>query len=102
MAICHNRDYWIIRQRTEPRPVSRDSIGIMNPPPILDDWRTNWHLVAHLDQLATGGVIEVMMAGTRVQISDDGSGLTASSDGRAYPVMVVDDEIFVLLSDEPD
>ena len=81
---------------------SSDSIDIMNSPPIPDDWPTNWHLVAHVDQLAAGGVIDVVVAGVRVQIGDDGSGLSASGDGRAYPLMVVDDEIFVLLSDEPD
>jgi len=84
------------------RSQRRDSIEIMSPPPIPDDWRTNWQLVAHLDQLLSGGVIDVVVAGTRVHISDDGSGLTASSDARTYPTMVVDDEIFMLLGDEPD
>ena len=74
----------------------------MSPPPVPEDWRTNWHLVARLDQLAGGATIDVVVAGVRVQIGDDGSGLSASGDGRAYPLMVVDDEIFVLLSDEPD
>jgi hypothetical protein len=74
----------------------------MNPPPIPDDWRTNWHLAARVDQLAAGGGIDVVVAGIRVQIGDDGSGLTARGAGRSYPVMVVDDEIFVLLGDEPD
>jgi hypothetical protein len=83
-------------------PFSNDSMEIMNPPPIPDDWRTHWHLVAHLDQLAAGGVIDVVVAGTRVQISDDGSGLTANGDGRVYPVMVVDDEIFMFSGDESD
>ena len=74
----------------------------MSPPPIPEDWRTNWHLVARLEQLAGGGTIDVVVAGVRAQISDDGAGLTASGDGRTYPVMVVDEEIFVLMGDEPD
>ena len=81
---------------------SSDPIDIMNSPPTPDDWPTNWHLVAHLDQMATAGVIDVVVAGARVQLGDDGSGLTASCDGRSCPVMVVDDEIFVLLGDESD
>ncbi len=80
---------------------SSDPINIINSPPILDDWPTNWHLVAYLDQLTAGGVIDVVVAGNRVQIGDDGSGLTARCDGRTYPVTVVDDEIFALFSDEP-
>ncbi len=80
---------------------SSDPIDIMNSPPIPDDWPTNRHLVACLDQLTAGGVIDVVVAGNRVQIGDDGSGLTACCDGRTYPVKVVDDETFALLSDEP-
>ena len=80
---------------------SSDPIEIMNSPPIPDDWPTNWHLVAYLDQLTAGGVIDVVVAGNRVHIGDDGSGLTVRCDGRTYPVMVVDEEIFALLSDEP-
>ena len=79
-----------------------DRIDIMNQPPIPGDWPTNWHLVARLDQMATAGVIDVVVAGTRVQLGDDGSGLTASCDGRSCSVMVVDDEIFVLFGDESD
>ena len=74
----------------------------MSPPPVPEDWRTNWHLVAHLDQLAGGGTVNVVVAGTRARISDDGSGLIASGEGRTFPVMVVDDEIFMLLGDEPN
>ena len=74
----------------------------MSQPPIPDDWRTNWQLVARVEQLASGGAIEVVVAGTRVQICDAESGLTASSDARSFPIMVVDDEVFVLLGDEPD
>jgi hypothetical protein len=48
----------------------------------------------------TSGVIDVVVAGNRVQIGDDGSGLTTRCDRRTNPVMV-DDETFVLLSDEP-
>jgi hypothetical protein len=47
----------------------------------------------------TSGVIDVVVAGNRVQIGDDGSGLTTRCDRRTNPVMV-DDETFVLLSDE--
>jgi hypothetical protein len=71
----------------------------MNSPPIPDDWPTNRYLVAYLDQLTAGGVIDVVVAGNRVQIGDDGSGLTGGCDGRTYPVLV-GDETFVLLSDE--
>jgi hypothetical protein len=74
----------------------------MNQPPFLDDWQTDWHLAAHLDQLAAGDAIDVTVAGTRLHITNDSSGLTAHGDARNYPVMVVDDEIFVLLSDGPD
>lgn len=74
----------------------------MSPPPVPEDWRWNWHLVAHLDQLAGDGTIDVVVAGTRARISDDGSGLIASGEGRTYPLMVVDDEVFMFLGDEPD
>jgi hypothetical protein len=77
-----------------------DPIDIMNSPPIPDDWPTNWHLVAYVDQMTAGGVIDAAVAGNRLQIGDDGSGLTARCDRRTYPFMAVDDEIFVLLSDE--
>jgi hypothetical protein len=80
---------------------SSDPIDIMNSPSIPDDCPTKRHLDAYLDQMTAGDVIDVVVAGNRVQIGDDGSGLTARCDGRTYPVMVVDDEIFVLLSDEP-
>lgn len=73
----------------------------MSPPPVPEDWRRNWHLVAHLDQLAGGGSIDVVVVGVRARIEDDGSGVVASGEGRTYPVMVVDDEIFMLLGDEP-
>jgi hypothetical protein len=49
--------------------------------------------------MTAGDVIDVVAAGNRVHIGDDGSGLTARCDGRAYPVMV-DDKTFVLSSDE--
>jgi hypothetical protein len=89
---------------------SSDPIDIMSSPPIPDDWPTNWNLVAYLDQLTAGGVIDVVVTGNRVQIGDDGSDLIVRCDGRTYPArcdgrtcpaMVVDDEICVLLSDEP-
>ncbi len=74
-------------------------IDIMNSPSIPDDWPTKRHLDAYLDQMTAGDVIDVVVAGNRVQIGDDGSGSTARCDGRTYPVMV-DDETFDLLSDE--
>ena len=74
----------------------------MNPPPIPDDWRTDWHLAAHLDQLTASDALEVTVAGISLQIRYEESTLTARSDGRVYPLMVVDDEIFVLLGDGPD
>ncbi len=74
----------------------------MNLPPIPDDWRTNWHLAAHLDKLTASDAVDVTVAGISLHIRYEESGLTARSDERAYPIMVVDEEIFVLLSDEPD
>jgi hypothetical protein len=74
----------------------------MSLPPIPDDWRTDWHLAAHIDQLASSDAVDVDVAGILLRIEYGESGLSACSDARAYPVMVVDDEIFVLLSDEPD
>ncbi len=74
----------------------------MNPPPIPDDWRTDWHRAVHLDRLTTSDTVDVTVAGIGLHISNDESGLTARSDERDYPVMVVDDEIFVLLDDGPD
>ncbi len=81
---------------------SSDSISSMNLPPIPEDWRTDWHLAARLDQLAASDATDVTVAGILLHIRYEESGLTARSDERAYPVMVVDDEIFVLLGDVPD
>ena len=47
----------------------------MNPPPIPDDWRTDWHLAAHLDQLATNDAVEVTVAGISLQIRYEESAL---------------------------
>ena len=74
----------------------------MSMPPFTDEWRMDWHLVAHVDQLPASGEIHVVVAGVRLRVSNGASGLTARADGRSYPLMVVDGEIFVLLSDEPD
>ncbi len=74
----------------------------MNQPPIPDDWRTNWHLAAHLDQLTASDAVEVTVAGISLQIRYEVSALTARTAARAYPLMMVDDEIFVLLGDGPD
>ena len=75
---------------------------MMNVPLMPDEWRTNWHLVANLDQLAADDTADVTVAGIRLKIEYEESALIARSHERTYPVMVVDDEIFVLLSDEPD
>ena len=74
----------------------------MNVPLMPDEWRTNWHLVANLDRLAADDTVDVTVAGIRLEIAYEESALVARSNERTYPVMVVDDEIFVLLSDEPD
>ena len=74
----------------------------MNLPPIPEDWRTQWHLAARLDQFTAGDAVDVTVAGIALHIRNAASGLTARSDARAYPVMVVDDAIFVLLGDGPD
>ncbi len=74
----------------------------MNQPPIPDDWRADWHLAGHLDQLTASDAVEVTVAGITLQIRYEESALTARSDSRAYPLMVVDDVIFVLLGDGPD
>jgi hypothetical protein len=74
----------------------------MNLPPFADGRKTDWHLAAHVDQLPARGQIDIIAEGVRLHIKDDDSGVTARGDGRSYPVMVVDGEIFVLLSDERD
>lgn len=73
----------------------------MHGPPFPLDWQTNWHLVARLEQITADGLVEVTVAGTRLSISNEASGLIARSSERVYPVMVVDDEIFVLFGDAP-
>ena len=74
----------------------------MNQPPIPDDWSTNWHLAGRLEQLADSDAVQVTVAGVALQIRYEDSTLIARSDARGYPLMVVDDEIFVLLGDESD
>jgi len=74
----------------------------MSLPPIPEDWRTDWRLAAHLDELPGDASIDVTVDGIALRICNASSGLTASSDARDYPVMVVDDEVFVLLGDVPD
>jgi hypothetical protein len=48
----------------------------MNLPPIPDDWRTDWHLAAHMNDFAGGGAIDVTVAGTviRARLSGHGRG----------------------------
>lgn len=74
----------------------------MSAPPLTDEWRTDWHLVAHVDELPASDPMQVVVAGICLQVRNAASGLSVSSLERSYPVMVVDGEIFVLLSDEPD
>ena len=74
----------------------------MNLPLFPDEWRTNWHLAGHVDKLGDGGSLEVTVAGVALEITSDVSGLSANGDGRQFPVMGVDDEIFVLLGDGPE
>jgi hypothetical protein len=74
----------------------------MSLPPLADGRQTDWHLAAHVDQLPARGQIDIIAEGVRLHITNHDSGVTARSDRRSYPVMVVDGEIFVLLSDERD
>lgn len=74
----------------------------MSLPPIPEDWRTDWRLAAHLDELPDDASIDVTVDGITLRIRNASSGLTARSNARDYPVMVVDDEVFVLLGDVPD
>ena len=74
----------------------------MSLPPFPDEWRTNWHLAGHVDKLGDQGSLAVTVAGISLAIAKDASGLSARGDGRQFPVMVVDDEIFVLLGDGPE
>ena len=74
----------------------------MNLPPFPDDWRTNWHLAGHVDKLGDTASLAVTVAGVTLEITSDVSGLSAHGGGRQFPVMVVDDEIFVLLGDGPE
>ena len=74
----------------------------MAPPPIPEEWRTDWHLAAHLEQLIGDESLEVTVEGVALRITNSSDGLSARSAVRDYPVMVVDDEVFVLMSDAPD
>ena len=74
----------------------------MNQLPIPEDWRTEWRLAGQLDQLMVDEAVDVTVGGIVLKIRNSDSGLTARSTDRAYPVMVVDDEVFVLLGDAPD
>jgi hypothetical protein len=85
----------------KPDPYFGCSIEPMNLPPFPDDWQTHWHLAARLDQFTAGDDVDVTVAGIRLRITNSTSGLSARSDEHEYPVMVVDDEIFVLFGDEP-
>ncbi len=71
----------------------------MNQPPLPGDWPTDWQLAGQLDQLTSDDVVDVKVGGTILQIRNTETGLIASSDVRAYPIIVVDDEVYVLLGD---
>lgn len=73
----------------------------MNGAPFPDDWQTNWHLVARVEQVTSDAGVQVTVAGIQLTIRNEANGLIARSRKRAYPIMVVDDEIFVLLGDAP-
>ena len=49
-------------------PYSSDSLSTMNLPPIPEDWRTDWHLAARLDQLTGSDAADVTVAGILLQI----------------------------------
>ncbi|MDX1431593.1 MAG: hypothetical protein R3286_03995 [Gammaproteobacteria bacterium] len=68
---------------------------------MLDKWRIDWHLAGSLRTLGERGSIEVRVGELEVSVRDEDGRLVARSAGREHPVMVVDDEIFVLLSDAP-
>ena len=74
----------------------------MAPPPIPEDWRTDWHLAANLDAFTDDQVLEVTVEGVALRLTNSSEGLSARSAARDYPVMVVDDEVFVLMSDAPE
>jgi len=74
----------------------------MNQPSLPGDWPTDWQLAGQLDQLTSDDVVDVKVGGTILQIRNTETGLIASSDVRAYPIMVVDDEVYVLLGDASD
>ena len=74
----------------------------MNQLPIPEDWRTDWHLAAHTDQLVGDEDVNVTVAGIVLHMRNTETGVIARSAERTYPVMVVDDEVFVLLGDDPD
>ena len=74
----------------------------MSQLPIPGDWRTDWYLAGPVDQLTREDAVDVTAGGIHLKIRNTESGLTARSAERAYPIMVVDDEVFVLLGDGPD
>ena len=76
-------------------------LAVMMQSPILDEWRTDWHLVCRTDRVATDRTLDILIGGIRLHVSSENGRIVAHSDDRSYPVMVVDDEIFVLLSDAP-
>lgn len=89
----------MLRHRPQPGRDGDDCERAMNLPPIPEQWRSDWHLAANLEQLTSDDVLDVTVAGIVLHIANTKEGLTAYSDERAYPVMVVDDEVYVLMSD---
>ena len=68
----------------------------------LTRWKERKDFQEALRELLLEQGIDVTVAAISLHIRESDSGLAAASGGRPYPVMVVDDEIFVLLGDAPD
>jgi hypothetical protein len=65
-------------------------------------WPTDWFLVANLDQISGGEEIEISVEGIRLRLRSDDGRLSAEGEEGNYPVMVVDEEIYVYLGDVGD
>lgn len=68
---------------------------------MLDEWRTDWYLAGTLAALGEGRSLDVRLGDLAVTIADLEGRIVARAAGRELPVMVVDEEIFVLLGDAP-
>jgi len=69
--------------------------------PFPEDWQTRWHAAGSADALGEGEVRELRADGRVLRVTRIEGELSAASDGRELPVMVVDDEIYVFLGDVP-